>query len=351
MIFFKQSLVKERDFLNLLERVKAISLGKVTSSSKQLNGESFEELTFESCKKAAHGTIFNGRDDIERTGTFEFPDIIAKKYFGIEVKMTKADKWISTGNSILEMRRRKDVEKIYMFFGKMGGIPDIKYRPYADCLSGIEVTHQPRYSIDMNLKSGKTIFDNLNIPYEVLRKEKFPVKKIKNYYRERLKEGEELWWMDSDDTEKSVSPIILPYRSLSADIKKKYIAECFVLFPKIIGPSSNNKYDRAAAYLITEYNAVSASLRDKFSSKGKVELIVKGINIGFVSRVYKNLQENAKTIKTIISTIDDEKLKYFWDIKDLPEDKEKLWKNLIDKNQSYTSAKIKPSDIYEWGLN
>src|SRR5687768_1542791 len=110
--------------------------------------------------------------------------------------MTSGDKRVSSGYSILETTRVQDVEYMYLFFGKFGGDIDIKYRPYQDYLYDIGVTHSPRYKINMDLTEGNSIFDKMRIPYEVLRKENSPIKKIKEYYRKQLEEGEELWWID-----------------------------------------------------------------------------------------------------------------------------------------------------------
>ena len=117
-----------------------------------MDGVSFEFFVFEQMCLAAKDSKFEGT--INQTGKQTFPDIIANKYYGIEVKVTAEDKWVSTGNSVLEGTRVEAVEKIYMFFGKLGGVADIKYRQYQDCLCEVGVTHSPRYKIDMLLAQG-----------------------------------------------------------------------------------------------------------------------------------------------------------------------------------------------------
>lgn len=57
----------------------------------------------------------------------------------------------------MESTRNKDVERIYMTFGKLGGSPAFITKPYEDCLSEIVVTHYPRYLINMKLEHGNTI--------------------------------------------------------------------------------------------------------------------------------------------------------------------------------------------------
>lgn len=125
-----------------------------------------------------------------------FPDIVAehiveKRFFGVEVKITKDNKWTSTGNSVLESTRVEKVERIYLYFGKLAAPPQFKFRKYEECLYEIAVTHSPRYLIDMNLKEGKTIFDKMGIAYDDLRKSPNPISFIVNHYRKSAQPGEE----------------------------------------------------------------------------------------------------------------------------------------------------------------
>jgi hypothetical protein len=55
-----------------------------------------------------------------------FPDI-AVGNFGVEVKFTLADTWRSVANSVLETNRIEIVSKVYLIFGKMGGMPEVKW--------------------------------------------------------------------------------------------------------------------------------------------------------------------------------------------------------------------------------
>ena len=60
----------------------------------------------------AVGTAFE--NSIEVIGGQKFPDIVAKKFYGIEVKTTTQNHWKTTGNSVLESTRVDDVERIFM---------------------------------------------------------------------------------------------------------------------------------------------------------------------------------------------------------------------------------------------
>ncbi|WP_212744209.1 hypothetical protein [Maribacter sp. ACAM166] len=48
-------------------------------------------------------------NSIELIGGQKFPDIVAKKFYGIEVKTTTQNHWKTTGNSVLESTRVDDV--------------------------------------------------------------------------------------------------------------------------------------------------------------------------------------------------------------------------------------------------
>ena len=345
MIYVKKPDAKEKDFINLLERSKKLILA-FWSNRQDTSPTYFETIVFKQMCEAAKGTGFDGM--VEQTGTHDFPDIIAKKYFGVEVKMTISDHWTSTGNSVLESSRIEDVEKIYVLFGKFGGRLDIRYRLYQECLSEISVTHSPRYRINMDLQIGKSIFDKIGVDYDTLRNDPNPIQKIKEYYRGQLKEGEELWWIDQDEDDKAVSPIIKPFRGLSDKEKENFIVEAMILFPEMFGNSST-KFERAAAYLISEYNAVSANLRDHFTAGGQIKLEIKGKDI-VVPQLAHRLRIRAKAIKDKINFMDAETLSYYWRSDKLEENRLDQWRRMLNEKFSVFKSGVEASDIFDAGL-
>ena len=119
---------------------------------EKLTGSILEPYVKDILSDLAVGSQFE--NSIELIGGQKFPDIIANKFFGVEVKTTTKNHWKTTGNSILESTRVDDVERIFMLFGKLGKPIEFKYRAYEECLSEVVVTHSPRYLIDMNLEEG-----------------------------------------------------------------------------------------------------------------------------------------------------------------------------------------------------
>lgn len=370
MIYIAKTNAEENEFIALLEKSRELML--MSRGRENVTPAHFETIVFDRMTEAAKGTTFEGT--VKQTGVYAFPDIIAKKYFGVEVKMTTSDHWTSTGNSVLESSRIEAVERIYIMFGKFGGKFDVRYRLYQECLPEVSVTHSPRYRINMDLPLGQSIFDKIGVAYDKLRKDPNPIQKIKDYYRKQLKDGEELWWIDQWSEDRPVSPIIRQFRSLSDKEKESFVAEAMILFPEIFG-NSTTKFERAAAYLIAEYNAVSTNMRDHFSAGGKVQLKVKGKTV-LVPKLAGHLFDTAKAIKEKIDEIDAQTIAYYWgmdkhaylidsrasskgslSICETPLREDKIekdrlsqWKKILDNKFALVESKVTASDIFDAGL-
>lgn len=236
----------------------------------KMSGDAFEFLVFEEMRKLAIGGAFEGH--IVHTEDREFPDIVASGYYGIEVKATKKDGWTSIGNSVLESSRIKNVGRIFILFGKLGGTPDVKCRKYEDCLKGIAVTHYPRYQIDMNLPAGHSIFDRMQITYDAMRSDDNPIRHVRRYYRSQMSEGDALWWIDDGkNTVPELSPVIRNYASLDSSTKDEIKADIFILHPEILSNSSV-KYRDVPAYLASVHGVVCSNVRDIFTAGGRVAM-------------------------------------------------------------------------------
>ena len=252
---------------------------------KARGGNPLEDDVMHALEECAKGTPFE--NTIEKISGQKFPDIVAAKYYGIEVKSTKENHWTSTGSSILETTRITDVERIFMTFGKLGGNPiEFLSRPYEECLSGIAVTHMPRYLIDMRLKKGETIFDNMRVTYDELRNMENPIAPVSKYYRSKLKPGESLWWA-GDALEETVSATIRLWKNLSMKEKRFYTMYGCVNFPEVFG----RDYDRYALWL-TSQGIVDPHIRDQFSAGGQeVMTLSNGKKVKFPG-VYRRIKAN-----------------------------------------------------------
>ena len=307
-----------------------------------LSGRSLEPYVKDVMTELAIGTAFE--NSIELIGGQKFPDIVAKKFYGVEVKTTIQNHWRSTGNSVLETTRVESVERIFMLFAKLVNPIEFRCRPYEEVLSEVVVTHSPRYLIDMNLEQGETIFDKIEMPYDILRKKDNPIKPIIEHYKSKLKKGEELWWIGQEDNGKASNIVVKIWNSLPLYQRHSLIIKSMAYFPELFGNSSD-KFGRMALWLITSESVVCPNVRDLFSAGGKGTIIIKGISYLNVPRIFLNLFENiSQIVETIVSTpaID---LSDYW--KTTTTEKQKLmdWIELVnthaEKGRNVTHFDIK----------
>jgi len=320
---------ERQEFDTLLDTTMHELNGLAQKSSEKiatLIGRNLEPYVKDVMSDVAVGTPFE--DSIELIGGQRFPDIVAKKYYGIEVKTTTQNHWKTTGNSVLESTRINDVERIFMLFAKLADPIEFRCRPYEEVLSEVVVTHSPRYLIDMNLKQGKTIFDKINMPYDTLRKKGNPIRPIVDYYKSKLKPGEELWWMDNSD----IGGVKLVFWSNVEKAKQRYlIKKGMVLFPEMFG-KSQDKYSRIAFWLLSKENIVCPNVRDHFSAGGKAEYWIGRKLYHQVPRIFINLFNDFPDIVDIIMKTPCEELSEYWEIKTSEKTKLFDWIELVSES-------------------
>lgn len=302
------------------------------NSSKKvatLLGRNLEPYVKDVLTELAVGTVFE--NSIELIGGQKFPDIVARKYYGIEVKTTTQNHWKTTGNSVLEGTRVDDVERIFMLFAKLASPIEFRCRPYEEVLSEVVVTHSPRYLIDMNLEEGKTIFDKINMPYDTLRKKESPIKPIVDYYKSKLKPGEELWWMDTENNSKPSSIVIKIWNNLTAKEKQELKNRSMVYFPELFG-NSNDKFGRLAIWLVTREAVVCPNVRDLFTAGGKRDIAIGKKVYQKVPRIFLNLFENIPTIVDTIMQTSAFELSEYWETKTTEKTKIFDWIDLVAEN-------------------
>ena len=290
------------------------------------NGKLLEKDVFEAIKESAIGTPF--QDTIELVSGASFPDIVANRFYGVEVKSTEKNHWTSIGSSILESTRNQEVERIYLTFGKLGKPVQFLSRPYEQVLSGIAVTHYPRYQIDMRLGEGETIFDKMGIPYDELRLMDNPVAPVSKYYKQRLKPGESLWWA-TNETESVVPPTIKLWSALSHEEKNILIIQGYVFFPELFNIKSVKKYNRYALWLASQKAIVNTNIRDGFSAGGKVLMkTASGIEIKMPA-VFGRVAKYRSYIEELLLGIPEDTLKEYWEVDSIGKNRIKQWCVLI----------------------
>jgi hypothetical protein len=197
-----------------------------------------------------------------------FPDIAVGE-FGIEVKFSLTDTWRSVANSVLESNRIDSVKTIYIVFGKMGGLPEVKWNEYEKCIIHVRTSHVPRFEVE--LFTEKSLFDQIGISYDEFRALPMTNKMthIREYARGRLKKGERLWWLGDEvnTTDYSLPIAARLYTELPDEEKLRLRAEAVLLCPQVVKPSrAKNKYDDVALYLLTYHGVLAHQTRDLFSA-------------------------------------------------------------------------------------
>ncbi|WP_229239386.1 hypothetical protein [Emticicia agri] len=291
-----------------------------------LSGRNLEPYVKDIMTSLAVGTVFEG--SIELIGGQKFPDIVVKKYYGVEVKTTTQNHWKTTGNSVLETTRVEHVERIYMLFAKLASPVEFRCRPYEEVLSDVVVTHSPRYLIDMNLAKGKSIFDKMALSYDSLRKKENPIRQIVDYYKSKLKPGEELWWIDTENINRPSNIIIRIWSNLSVKEKQALKNKSMVYFPELFG-NSNDKFGRLSIWLVTREAVVCPNVRDLFTAGGKGEWFVREKVYRNVPRIFLTLFENMPDIVETITQTPASELSDYWEMKTTDQNKLFDWIDLV----------------------
>ena len=271
---------------------------------RKISPSDLEKCSVDTIRAACNNTPFDPNEVMLISG-HRFPDIVAEKYYGIEVKSTISDTWTSTGSSIVETTRVKDVEDIYMLFGKLGGkIPECKCRPYQEVLYDIAVTHSPRYMIDMELNHDETIFHKMGVEYDDFRKSSDNIEKVRKYYREEAKrkgKAEMPWWITSDNIENAQSFNIRLWATLDAEERAELKAKCMILFPEALSPkASRTKYNDISLWLCSYNQVVNPNIRDLYSAGGKITHVDGKRLKAPVAQVFNVIVEYSDRVKALL---------------------------------------------------
>ncbi|NTV67447.1 MAG: restriction endonuclease [Chlorobaculum sp.] len=268
-----------------------------------------------------------------------FPDI-AVGQFGIEVKFTTNDTWRSVANSVLETNRIGSVKVVYIVFGKMGGIPTVKWGEYERSVMHVRTSHVPRFEVEIGAE--KSLFAQMGISYDDFRIAEMHEKMeyIRNYARGRLKSGERLWWLEDRPGEEHTLPIQARlYTKLPNEEKKKLRAEAILLCPEIVSSGrSRNKYDDVVLYLLTFHGVLAHQTRDMFSA-GSVANPTNDDKGGiYIQRAIELLEDE---IQEAAMRMDDALFVEYWGVSVSPSQRIKEWLCRADKYaKDWTPSKV-----------
>ena len=300
--------IAHKIFSNLMSKTELILNDDAKSNPdiyKRMTAFELENYSVEKIKLACSDTPFNP-NEVKLVSGHKFPDIVAEKYYGIEVKSTISDSWTSTGSSIMETTRIDNVDDIYMLFGKLGGNnPEFRCRPYQDVLYDIAVTHSPRYLINMELEKGKSIFSKMGTTYDVFRKSEDSINQVRKYYRNQAiqqNKQEMPWWITSENIGNAHSFNIKLWNSLDLNEKRELQAKSMVLFPEILDPSNKkDKYNNITLWLCSYNQVINPNIRDLYSAGGKITH-VNGKKLDCsVAQIFNMIVEYSDIIKKILN--------------------------------------------------
>lgn len=259
-----------------------------------------------------------------------FPDIVLR-IFGVEVKFTLNDTWRSVANSIFEGTRSKDVQHIYVLFGKMGGAPEVKWGKYEECVIHVRTSHVPRFEVEMD-SNRKPLFEQMGVPYDEFSSLALEerMKHVRKYARSRLEPGERLWWLeDMPDQGHSLPIQVRLYMDLPMADKLKLRAEAAILCPQIVKePRAKHKYDDAAIYLLTYHGVLCSQVRDLFSA-GSVAMRSDATRGGrYILRALKDIESKMAEVAPLM---EDALFVEYWEMSVPPGLRIKEWLRRADE--------------------
>ena len=262
-----------------------------------------------------------------------FPDIAMGEY-GVEVKYTTADTWRSIANSVLETQRVEGVRYIYVVFGKMGGVPEVKWGEYEASVVHVRTSHVPRFEIEIATDPSSTresLFNHMGIHYEVFRQLDMSqkMKYIRAYARKIHPDGR-LWWIEDKETDEHTLPIQARlYTNLTTEEKTRLRAEAALVCPKIVKSGRDrSKYDDVVLYLLTYHGVLCHQARDLFSA-GSVANPQNDDNGGiYIERALKLIESD---MKQAALEMDDAIFVEYWGESVSPEKRIKRWLEKADE--------------------
>ena len=259
-----------------------------------------------------------------------FPDIAVGE-FGIEVKCTQSDSWRCIANSVSEGNACREVSRVYVIYGKMGGVPEVRWADYGRSIMHVRTSHVPRFEIEIG--TDRPLFEQLGTTYEDFRglsmHEKMPY--IRDYARGRLGAGERLWWLEDkeDDDQHSLSLSVKIYMDLPQIEKRKLRAEAALMSPGIVaGSRSRRKYNDAVLYMMTYRGVLCPQARDLFSA-GSVAGPQRGGN--YLCRALVDIQNE---MRDAAQYLEDALFQEYWGHIPAPEERILEWLRMADEAAS-----------------
>lgn len=344
MIISKQIKAYSIELETILNRSVASIEQKAIQNRKllDLSGTAFEKEVCKALNESAINTDF--ANSFEQASRHAFPDLFArvleKKWFGVEVKTSQKD-WKCFGNSIFESTRVKNLsDRIYVFFGKFTNPLECKWAKYEHCIDNINITHSPRYQINMNVINDKTnsIFEKMSVSYAQFYQLDVPTKMdyIRKYKKATIGKDVALWWLPTNDEPSDIDEqrlLIKLFSSLTDEQKKQIRYQAIALFPSIFS-NHPKKYDQVLIWLASNFGVVTGSMRDLFSAGGKYKVAFNNKDYR-IPKIFYHVAADIGAIKAFIEDCSTEELNQYWQI-NIAKPKLNHWIELVAQHVKFS---------------
>lgn len=236
----------------------------------------------------------------------KFPDIVFKdSAFGVEIK-TAQKGWSCLGNSVAASTLVDGVSQVYLLFGSGESNFEARFARYEDAVKSVEVTHSPRYVLDMDVPPGGSYLRRIGKDLAGMLAMDDPISCIVDEARRNLKKGERLWWV----SEEVSAPLrIRLWKAVNSSEKKTLIASAFALFPSQVLRAPRADYSGFALWLTQRHSILNSNVRDSFTSGGRLASLEFGDGVlNDIPQVFftlrSHLAETVRVIKEDLSSAD-----------------------------------------------
>ena len=313
-----------QQFEAVLGRAADLLTESLRTSDRNHGPDQFNKGVIDMLRVAAQGTGVKVEPTFHRNA---FPDIRVNG-FGVEAKYSKRDTWHTVANSIFEGMRDRTVERIYVMFGKGGGAPEVRWSRYEDCVTHVRTSNAPRFVVDLN-SDEPPLFERFDITYDDFSKldDEGKMEHVREYWRDRLKPGERLWWLQPDH---ALPLEVRLYTNLAPDEKRLLRAEAALMCPKLVRNGYvRGKYADAAVYALTQWGVLCPQARDLFSA-GSVAERIDPLHPGelYISRAMRGIEY---VMVDRAQRLDDALFVEYWGESCAPSDRLRRWLEMADE--------------------
>jgi hypothetical protein len=225
------------------------------------------------------------------------------------------------------------VSQVYLLFGSGESDFEAKFARYEDAVKSVEVTHSPRYVLDMDVPPGGSYLRRIGKDLADMLAMDDPISYVVEEARRNLRPGEHLWWISGG----TASPMTIRlWNKLEAGERRKLISSAFAFFPVSILSGSEADYSEFVVWLSQKHSILHPCVRDSFTAGGRVPSLDFGSGVlEEVPKVFKTLRSHmSETYDIITSGCSVEEWALFYKCSshecDTPKKRLDMWRMLVE---------------------